>query len=79
MRVPNYIRTKMHLCASHAAQAAKYDAEVGIWLEQHDIDVESISTGDGYSFEELVYGNDVTDELCKRIEEMNGGADHEAD
>lgn len=79
MRVPNSIRTKMHRCASHAAQAAKYDAEVGIWLEQHDIDVESISTGDGYSFEELVYGNDVTDELCKRIEEMNGGADHEAD
>ena len=62
MRVPKYIRTKMHLCASHAAQAAKYD-------------VESISTGDGSSFEELLYGNDVTDELCKRIEEMNGGAE----
>lgn len=79
MRVPNYIRTKMHLCASHAAQAAKYDAEIGIWLKQHDIDVESISTGDGFSFEELLYGNDVTDELCKRIEKMNGGADHEDD
>lgn len=75
MRVPNYIRTKMHLCASHAAQAAKYDAEISIWLDQHDIDVESISTGDGYSFEELLYGNDVTDELCKRIEKMNGGAE----
>lgn len=79
MRVPNYIRTKMHRCASHAAQAAKYDAEVGIWFEQHDIDVASISTGDGYSFEELLYGNDVTDELCKRIEKMDGGADHEDD
>ena len=73
MQVPNYIRTKMHLCASHAAQAAKYDAEVGIWLEQHNIDVESISAGDGSSFEELMYGNDVTDELCKRIEKMDGG------
>lgn len=75
MRVPNYIRTKMHLCASHAAQTAKYDAEICIWLEQHGIDVESISTGDGFSFEELLYGNDVTDALCKRIEEMDGGAD----
>lgn len=79
MRVPNYIRTKMRLCASHATQAAKYDAEIGIWFKQHDINAESISTGDGFSFEELMYGNDVTDELCKRIEEMNGGADHEAD
>ena len=75
MRVPNYIRTKMHRCASHAAQAAKYDVEISIWLDQHDIDVESISTGDGFSFEELLYGNDVTDELCKCIEKMNGGAE----
>lgn len=76
MQVPNCIRTKMHLCASHVAQAAKYNAEICIWLERHDIDVESISTGDGFSFEELMYGNDVTDELCKRIEKMNGGTDH---
>lgn len=76
MRVPNYIRTKMHLCASHAAQVAKYDVEICIWLEQHGIDVESISTGDGFSFEELLYGNDVTDALCKRIEKMNGGSDN---
>ena len=79
MFIPNYIRLKMHLCASHAAQAAKYDVEICAWLEQHDIDVESISTGDGFSFEELLYGNDVTDELCKRIEKMDGGADNEAD
>ena len=77
MRVPNYIRTKMHLCASHAAQAKKYDAEVCRWLETHGIDVESISDGNGYSFEELMYGNDVTDDLCRRIEGMDGGADDE--
>lgn len=73
MRVPNYIRTKMHLCASHAAQAQKYDREIGAWLEAHGVDVESISDGDGTSFEELMYGNDVTDELCKRIEEILRG------
>lgn len=70
MVIPNYIRTKMRLCASHARQAAKYDLEVGNWLEKHGIDVESISTGDGTSFEELIYGDDVTDELCARLEAM---------
>lgn len=72
MVIPNYIRSKMHLCASHARQAAKYDLEVGIWLEEHGIDVEIISNGDGNSFEELMYGNDVTDEICARIEAMEG-------
>ena len=68
--IPNYMRLKMHLCASHARQAAKYDLEVANWLEKHGIDVEAISSGDGSSFEELMYGNDVTDELCARIESM---------
>lgn len=70
MVIPNYIRSKMHLCASHARQAAKYDLEVATWLEKQGIDVEDISNGDGSSFEELMYGNDVTDELCKRLEDM---------
>lgn len=70
MVIPNYIRSKMHLCASHARQAAKYDLEVANWLEKHGIDVEDISNGDGSSFEGLMYGNDVTDELCARIEAM---------
>lgn len=72
MKIPNYIRAKMHLCASHARQAAKYDLEGANWLEKHGIDVEDTSNGDGSSFEELMYGNDVTDELCARIEAMEG-------
>lgn len=68
--IPKHIRSKMHLCASHARQAAKYDLEVANWLEKHSIDVEDISNGDGTSFEELMNGNDVTDELCARIEAM---------
>ena len=70
MKIPNYIRSKMHLCASHARQAAKYDLMVANWLGEHGIDVESISTGNGTSFEELMCGNDVTDELCARLERM---------
>lgn len=70
MVVPNYIRSKMHLCANHARQAAKYDFEVANWLEKHGVDVETISNGDGNFFEELMCGNDVTDELCARIEAM---------
>lgn len=70
MKVPNYIRSKMHLCARHAKQASKYDLEIGEWLEAHGINVEAISYGDGSSFEELMYGNDVTDEVCALIESM---------
>lgn len=70
MVIPNYIHSKMHLCASHARQAAMYALEIANWHERHGVDVESISNGDGTSFEELMYGNDVTDELCHRIEEM---------
>lgn len=46
--------------------------EVANWLEKHGVDVEPISNGDGTSFEELMHVNDVTDELCHRIEEMKG-------
>ena len=70
MVIPKYIRSKMHLCARHACQAATYNFEVANWLEKRGIDVEDISNGDGTSFEELMNGNDVTDELCARIEEM---------
>ena len=70
MVIPKYIRSKMHLCARHACQAATYNFEVANWLEKHGIDVEDISDGDGSSLEELMYGNDVTDELCARIGAM---------
>lgn len=70
MKVPKYIRKKMRQMAFYANMAASLDRDVGLWLEAHGIDVESISNGDGSSYEELMYGNDVTDELCARIERM---------
>lgn len=70
MKVPKYIRKKMHQIALYAGLAAKLDCEVGLWLERNGVDVERLSDGSGYSYEELSYGNDTTDELCELIERM---------
>ena len=69
MKVPKYIREKMHRIALHARMVSDLDREVGIWLEQNGIDGEKLSDG-GSGYEELSYGNDVTDELCAQIEQM---------
>lgn len=70
MKVPKYIREKMHRIALHARMVSDLDREMGIWLEQNGIDVEKLSDGGGSGYEELSYGNDVTDELCAQIEQM---------
>ena len=70
MKVPKYIREKMHRIALHARMVSDLDREVGIWLEQNGIDVEKLSDGGGSGYEELSYGNDVTEELCAQIEQM---------
>ena len=66
MKVPKYIREKMHRIALYAGMVSNLDREVGLWLERNGIDVEKLSDG----YEELSYGNDVTDELCAQIEQM---------
>ena len=70
MKVPKYIREKMHRIALCARMASDLDREVGLWLGHHGIDVEKLSDGGGWGYEELSYGNDVTDELCAQIEQM---------
>ena len=70
MKVPKYIREKMHRIALYAGMASNLDREVGLWLERNGIDVEKLSDGGGSGYEELSYGNDVTDELCAQIEQM---------
>lgn len=70
MKIPKYIRKKMHQIALYAGLAAKLDCEVGLWLERNGIDVEKLSDGGGGGYEELGYGNDITNELCARIEWM---------
>lgn len=70
MKVPKYIRKKMHQIALYAGMAARLDREVGLWLERHGVDMERLSDGSGCGYEELGYGNDTTDELCELIEQM---------
>lgn len=67
MRVPNYIKVKMHRIATLQKQAASLSAEVDNWFIDHGFNIEELRCGDGQSLEELDYGNDVTNELCNRI------------
>ena len=75
MRIPNHIRKKMNLTALYASKAADLNKQVSDWLERHGVDVDALSDGSGYGFEELMYGNDVTDKLCERIEREAANVD----
>lgn len=68
MKVPEYIRRKMHRVAKLQAEAAKLTSQVDEWLESRGYAAENLRCGDGYGLEELDYGNDVTDTICERIE-----------
>lgn len=69
MKVPKYIKTKMHRVALLNIAADKEMEFVEAWLERKGFDTtEELRDGSGVSLEELEYGNDITDELCARIE-----------
>lgn len=68
MKVPKHIRDKMHKVADLHYRAASLSADVDNWFVDHGFDIDELRCGDGYSLEELDYGNDVTDILCERIE-----------
>lgn len=69
MKIPKYIKAKMHRVATLQTQASISMKEIGDYLTQNGYDIETIRDGSGDSLEELDYGNDVTDELCERLEE----------
>lgn len=75
LKIPNHIRKKMNLTALYASKAANINKQVSDWLESHGVDVDALSCRCGYGFEELMYGNDVTDKLCERIEREAANAD----
>lgn len=68
MKIPKHIRDKMHCIADLHYKAAVMSRAVDDWLINKGFDIDELRCGDGYSLEELDYGNDVTDILCERIE-----------
>ena len=70
IKIPEYIRQKMHRIAYLHATANKEMQVVEAWLENQGFDtsMQGLRCGNGYSLEELDYGNDCTDELCKSME-----------
>lgn len=77
MKVPEHIRHKMHRLAALNSKAAALSREIDDWLIKRGFDIEELRCGDGYSLEELDYGNDITDEFCCSIENGKfGGANN---
>ena len=70
MKVPKYIRKKMHQIALYAGLAVRLDREVGLWMERHGVDVERLSDGSGYGYEELSY---ITDEEYAELKALYEG------
>ena len=75
LKIPKYIREWMKFTAYYSNKAAALNQNVAKWLKSHGVDVDALSDGSGCGFEELMYGNDVTDELCERIEREAANAD----
>ena len=68
MKIPKYIRDKMHKLAYLHYKAAELSKVVDNWFIEHGFDIEELRDGSGASLEELDYGNDVTDAFCERVE-----------
>lgn len=67
-KVPLYIKDKMHKLAKLSKEASELEDEISEWFCSKGFNEDALRCGDGASLEELNYGNDVTDEFCKRIE-----------
>ena len=68
MKVPEYIRHKIHRAAKLHAEPSRIIRQVDEYFEGRGYTPENLRCGDGFSLEELDYGNDVTDIFVERIE-----------
>lgn len=66
--IPEHIKSKMHRLAKLSKKASELDSEISEYFISLGFDEESLRCGNGNSLEELMYGNDVTDEFCTYIE-----------
>lgn len=73
IRVPLYIKRKMHQLAKLGAEIKQLDAELDEWFNSHGYETEAFSkhslrSDNGISLSELSDGNDITDEFIEAIE-----------
>lgn len=68
MKIPKYIQDRMHKAAKYARKMSEEMRVVDDWFEYHGYDSDDLRSGDGYSLEELEYGNDITDVFCEEFE-----------
>lgn len=68
MKVSKEIQNKMHKLAKLTYEAGMLDREINDYFDLHGFDVDDLRRGDGDSLEELNYGNDITEQFCKDIE-----------
>lgn len=73
MKVPKYIKEKMHEIARLSKRTQTIVGEVEQYFRNRDYDIDALRVNDGISLTELDCGNDVTEKLCKAIEEDDYG------
>ncbi len=73
MKVPKHIRNKMNKLVQTARQVSVLSCEIDQFFIENGYDIEKLRCGCGFSLEELEYGTDVVDKLCRAIEEDNYG------
>ena len=66
--IPKHMKSKMHRLAKLSQKVSELDNEISEYFISLGFDEESLRCGSGNSLEELIYGNDVTDEFCAYIE-----------
>lgn len=64
------IRTKMHQLAKLTKKVGELDNEISEYFVSLGFNEENLRCGNGNSLEELLYGNDITDEFGKHIEKV---------
>lgn len=70
MKVPGYIRKELEKVYCYSYKSCYAMQIVEKWLEKHGFDIDELRDGCGCSLEELEYGNNIVDELCEKIENM---------
>lgn len=73
-QVPKNIRRSLHRIAELSTWVEAHMASVEGYLERQGFDIEALRDGSGCGLEEFLYGNDITDEFCVRLEVMKNGS-----